>query len=315
MSVTHRAYSLLEIKDLNEEQRIITGIASTPTPDRMADVVMPAGAQFKLPIPLLWQHDSDCPIGQVTDAKVTKSGIEVVASIAKGVSEDIDKAWNLIKAGLVRGLSIGFRGLEQDSIPNSWGIIFNKWEWLELSCVTIPANAEATITSVKKFDTKASSPMWEMAASKTLPIDESDAWDGAAAAKRVLDWAGIGDETPEPAGDIAKARRAFLAYDAANASNVTAYKLPFADVIGGELKAVAGGLRAAASRLPQTDIPESVQKSARAVLDAYFAKLNGDQQLSGDASTAATGKPVRVVRLDDPARDRAKPHVIRSIKR
>ena len=152
MTVTSRAYSLLEIKEMDDDERVITGIASTPTPDRMADIVVPEGAQFNLPIPLLWQHRSDQPIGQVTDAKITKKGIEIVAKIAKGVSEDIDKAWALIKSGLVRGLSIGFRGLDLEQIPNSWGVKFEKWEWLELSAVTIPANAEASITSVKQFD-------------------------------------------------------------------------------------------------------------------------------------------------------------------
>lgn len=151
----NRAYSILEIKDVDDERRIITGIASTPTPDRMADIVKPEGAIYKLPLPLLWQHDSWNPIGHVTKAKVTKKGIEIVAEIAKDVSDEIERAWKLIKAGLVRGLSIGFRGIDEDPIPNSWGIIYNTWEWLELSAVTIPANEEATITSVKKFDTKA----------------------------------------------------------------------------------------------------------------------------------------------------------------
>ncbi|WP_179211075.1 HK97 family phage prohead protease, partial [Cellulomonas iranensis] len=70
--------------------------------------------------------------------------------------EEIDKALKLIKAGLVRGFSIGFRGLDVEDIPGSWGVRFKKWEWLELSAVTIPANAEATITSVKQFATSQS---------------------------------------------------------------------------------------------------------------------------------------------------------------
>lgn len=155
---TNRAYSLLEIKEMDDDARVIMGIASTPTPDRMADVVLPEGAVFKLPIPLLWQHRSDQPIGNVTQAKVTKKGIEIVAEIAKGVSEEIDRAWSLIKSGLVRGLSIGFRGLDTEQIPNSWGVIYQRWEWLELSAVTIPANAEASITSIKQFDIGAPAP-------------------------------------------------------------------------------------------------------------------------------------------------------------
>jgi hypothetical protein len=128
----HRAYSVLEVRAVNDDAGTIEGIATTPTPDRMGDVVKPEGAEFKLPLPLLWQHDSHQPIGHVTSAKVTKSGIKIVATIARGVSEEIDRAWTLIKSGLVRGLSIGFRGIDVEPIPNSWGVIFNKWEWLEL---------------------------------------------------------------------------------------------------------------------------------------------------------------------------------------
>jgi HK97 family phage prohead protease len=150
----NRAYSLLEIKAVDEDQRVISGIATTPTPDRAGDVVVPKGAEYTLPIPLLWQHDSSQPIGFVTDAKVTANGIEIIAQIAKDVSNEIDQAWTLIKSGLVRGLSIGFRALDTEQIPNSWGVIFNKWEWLELSAVTIPANAEASIQTVKSIDTE-----------------------------------------------------------------------------------------------------------------------------------------------------------------
>ena len=150
-----RAYSLLEIKELDEESRRITGIATTPKTDRAGDIVMSEGAVFTLPIPFLYQHDSRQPIGFVTEAKVTKKGIEIVAEITKDVHEDIEKAWKYIKAGLVRGLSIGFKGIDMEPIPNSWGMIFEKWEWLELSAVTIPANADASIQTVKQYDAEA----------------------------------------------------------------------------------------------------------------------------------------------------------------
>jgi HK97 family phage prohead protease len=149
----NRAYSLLEIKQVDEDARVITGMASTPTPDRLEDVVEPTGAQFKLPLPLLWQHDSKQPIGQVTHAKVSKAGIEIVARIAKGVTDEIDRAWKLIKAGLVPGLSIGFKPIEHEFITETKGIRFIKWDFLELSAVTIPANQECTIATVKSIDT------------------------------------------------------------------------------------------------------------------------------------------------------------------
>lgn len=151
----NRAYSLIEFKAADSGDKItLTGIASTPSPDRMSDIVVPEGAQYKLPIPLLWQHDSGQPIGHVVRAKVTKSGIEITAELLKGVTAKIDECVALIKAGLVRGLSIGFRGLDVEQIEGSWGVKFKTWEWLELSAVTIPANAEASIVSIKSIDSE-----------------------------------------------------------------------------------------------------------------------------------------------------------------
>jgi len=148
----NRAYSTFIVKAVDDEQRVIDGIASTPTPDRIGDVLEPKGASFALPLPLLWQHNAAEPIGHVTHAKVTADGIAIRAQIAKGVLPRIDEAWALIKSGLVRGLSVGFRALDTEQIPNSYAMKFKSWEWLELSAVTIPMNAQASIHTVKQFD-------------------------------------------------------------------------------------------------------------------------------------------------------------------
>lgn len=49
-----KAYSTLKIKSVTEsgDERIITGIASTPTPDRDSDVIDPQGAKFAPANPL-----------------------------------------------------------------------------------------------------------------------------------------------------------------------------------------------------------------------------------------------------------------------
>jgi HK97 family phage prohead protease len=155
----NRAYSLFQIKAFDDDSRELEGVATTPTPDRMGDIVEPKGAVFKLPIPLLWQHDSGKPIGNVLAAKVTNDGIKVKAKLAKtdepGTLKDrLDEAWQSLKLGLVRGLSIGFMPLEQAQLKDSYSYRFISWEWHELSAVTIPANAEATIQVVKSLDTQ-----------------------------------------------------------------------------------------------------------------------------------------------------------------
>jgi len=152
------AVSLLKVKSVNEETREITGIATTPTPDRYGDIVMPEGAEFQLPIPLLWQHDHQAPIGEVTSVKVTPEGIEIKAKLVKAdapsqLAARLEEAWQSIRLGLVKGLSIGFRPIEYAYIDEG-GIRFTKWEWYELSVVTVPANAEGTIQAVKSIDEK-----------------------------------------------------------------------------------------------------------------------------------------------------------------
>lgn len=148
-----RAWSSIEFKAVDEDKRIIEGIASTPATDRYEDVVEPEGAQYKLPLPFLWQHQHGTPIGWVEEVKTSKTGIRCRIRIAaEGVTAEIDKAWALIKAGLVRGLSIGFTPIESAHINGTYGYHFTKWDWLELSAVTVPANAEATITSIKSLD-------------------------------------------------------------------------------------------------------------------------------------------------------------------
>ncbi len=152
-----RAYSLFTIKSINEEQRVIEGIATTPSTDRMGDIVEPEGAQFKLPLPLLWQHNSREPVGEVIAAKATPDGITFQAQFAKilelgALKDRIDAAWQSVKYKLVKGMSIGFNPIESAQIKDTWAEHFLKWEWLELSCVTIPANVDATITTIKSAD-------------------------------------------------------------------------------------------------------------------------------------------------------------------
>lgn len=154
----NRAYSLLDIKAVDDDKFIVEGIATTPSPDRYGDVVEPLGAKFKLPLPLLWQHDSRKPVGSVMFAKPTKSGIPFRASIRKPseftsetLRERALEAWESVKSGLVKAVSIGFTSIEH-SLLKDGGIHFREWEWLELSLVTIPAQQDATITVVKSID-------------------------------------------------------------------------------------------------------------------------------------------------------------------
>ena len=78
----NRAYSIFEVKALDEAARTITGVATTPSPDRVGDIVEPLGVEFKNPMPLLWQHEHDKPVGTVKFDKPTAKGITFTAQLA-----------------------------------------------------------------------------------------------------------------------------------------------------------------------------------------------------------------------------------------
>lgn len=159
----NRMYSILDVKSVDEGDRVIRGVATTPSPDRMGDIVEPLGVEFKNPLPLLWQHQASKPVGSVKFDKPTKAGITFEAKIEKtdepGTLKDrLDEAWQSVKMGLVRAVSIGFRSLEETYDREKGGWHFLRTEVMELSLVTIPAQPEAMITLVKQFDIGAPAP-------------------------------------------------------------------------------------------------------------------------------------------------------------
>lgn len=155
-----RAYSFLNIKAINEEERVFRGMATTPEVDRMGDVVDPMGAKFRNPLPLLWMHIHSQPVGEVKFGKPTKDGIPFEAKIVDvpgptGLKARVDEAWQSVKSGLIKAVSIGFRAIEWSINEDSGGYNFLKTDIYELSLVSVPANAGATIQEIKSFDDKA----------------------------------------------------------------------------------------------------------------------------------------------------------------
>lgn len=149
-----RAYSTLEMKEVSSSasgKRTFSGIASTPEVDFDGEIVEPKGANFRLPIPFLWQHDRKDPIGWITEAVVKDEGIFVKGEVAKIegdslLAQRLSNAWDYLQAGLVKGLSVGFKVLERK------GARITKWGWFELSAVTMASNAGSSILALKSAD-------------------------------------------------------------------------------------------------------------------------------------------------------------------
>lgn len=155
-----RTYSFLERCAMTEtdDHMEISGIATTPTIDRMNRSFDPMGARYKTPMPLLWQHDEEKPVGTISMAKATPNGIPFTARIPKireqgKLKDRVDEAIQSLKYGLISCVSIGARVLENGMDYDEKGtLLISAWEWLELSLVTIPANDQAVLAAVQQKD-------------------------------------------------------------------------------------------------------------------------------------------------------------------
>lgn len=152
-----RAYSIVENIKATEEgdERVIRGIATTPSVDRMGDIVDPMGVQVAGDIPLFLYHDSWQTVGRAKLGKATKDGIPFEARLPMvkemgRLKDRVDEAWQMLKYRLITGVSIGFNAIEE-AFMKEGGYRFLKTEVLELSLVPIPANADALITTVKSI--------------------------------------------------------------------------------------------------------------------------------------------------------------------
>lgn len=146
----------LEIKELDEEQGTFVGYAAVFGNEDLAGDVIEPGAfkktlQENARIPILWQHDAREPIGVTLEAAEDKRGLLVKGKL---VLESVRgrEAYALLKAGAIKGLSIGF-----DTVKWAMDKTIRRlqeirlWEW---SLVTFPANPLAEVTAVKADEQK-----------------------------------------------------------------------------------------------------------------------------------------------------------------
>ncbi len=100
------------------------------------------------PVQLLWQHQWDKPIGVITALFEDACGLYLKGKLLMEVAQ-AREAYALLKAGVVRGLSIGYSVKRSRRNPDSGVrelLDLNLWE---ISLVTQPANEAALVTVVK----------------------------------------------------------------------------------------------------------------------------------------------------------------------
>ena len=211
-----RAYSVLTIKKIvqSDDERLIEGIASTPNPDRVNDIVEPLGAKFSLPIPLLLatQCRGTRRPGRIRASDQGRDSFPRAHSQTRPSPAPL-RQWLIrpgtrVKAGVVRGVSIGFKTTEKDVLKNGgWRI--KAWEWFELSLVTIPANVEATITNIKSFDRQTSAAPGQ----RRLPSSNAGAAASSTKGSKMKDFSEQITAQEEKRTDAAERLKALMAKD------------------------------------------------------------------------------------------------------
>lgn len=139
-----------ETKLLADDAGAISGIAwKFGTPDRVGDMIEPgAFAKAALPLPMLFGHDGNDPVG-TWDAAVEKGGALHLSG--KLLVDEVARAREvraLVRSGAVRGISIGFVTGKAEPRPGG-GRLIKSLELLEASLVTLPMHPGARVTSAK----------------------------------------------------------------------------------------------------------------------------------------------------------------------
>lgn len=128
----------------------IAGIAwKFNSPDRVGDMIEPdAFKSVALPIPMLFGHDGNDPIGTWDTATVKADGLHLTGKL---LVDDVPRAREvraLVKSGAVRGISVGFITKKATGRVGG-GRTITSLELLEASLVTIPMHPGARVTSAK----------------------------------------------------------------------------------------------------------------------------------------------------------------------
>lgn len=251
---------MFDIKSV-EDNGIVEGYAAVFGNKDLGNDIIDPGA-FKKTInerknvPLLWYHQPPEVLGLVFEMEEDNKGLKSRSQINLDTQLGREK-FSLIRQGAIKGMSIGF-----EAIKETWDGTVRRLKEIrlwEISLVTFPMNPLAQVTGIKA-----------VVPFQDLPLADKDReWDASEARKRLADWAG---------DDMDEYRKGFLWYDEENADNLTAYKLPIADVIDGRLYAVPRAIIAAAAAIQGArggvDIPASDVPGVKNHIEKYYKKMD-----------------------------------------
>lgn len=240
----------MEVKELNDFQGTFEGYLSVfGNEDQNGDICEPGcfkrslqaatevkertGSAFLFP--LLWMHDESNPIGGFTEMKEDKIGLHVKGQCDMN-TEQGRRAFSGMRMGYMAQLSIGYNTLRSTRDQKGVRHLLEVRLW-EGSAVTTgyAANTAANILQTKQVATASPS----VSGKTSWPFADPEVeWNANDAHARLVVWATRDDDTL----DESKMRSTHLYSNADDAANPDAYRFPFCDVVGDEVKAIPQGV-------------------------------------------------------------------------
>lgn len=266
-------YKMFELKAAEGDgaERSFDVIASTETIDSYGDIVK---ANWRLerfannPIVLFGHNtrDPSCVIGTAADVKVEGGALKArITLLGEDVNPEAERVFKLMKAGALRGISVGFQ-------PHSYGwakvsdqevFVLDDNELFEISVVSVPANPDALAQlhakSRQEYEAKSATPPAVEPAPEPAPIEPEPETksDG------------------EPTSDHPRAQLARLAMELTGADDATAAQGALR-----ALKATADEVPALTERAVKAEAEVIALKRAalleRAVIEGKLTKSDDD---------------------------------------
>lgn len=124
-------------------------VLSDGTPDRMGDVIEPAGwqlANFKRNPIALFGHDTDFIVGQWRNVRVVDDELRGELELLPPTSDRLREVDAAVQAGVLRAVSVGFRPIKAEPLDEDdpfAGTRFLSVELIECSLVAVGANPNA----------------------------------------------------------------------------------------------------------------------------------------------------------------------------
>lgn len=151
---TEKKFVPLDLKGVSDEG-VFEGYASKfGDRDQGGDTVLKGAfsnslRQRKLKtVKMLWQHDPSYPIGVWEEMSEDATGLHVKGRLLTSIQK-AKETYELMKAGIIDGLSIGYRTIKATRDDAQGTRQLKELDLWEISLVTFPMLQSATVTSVK----------------------------------------------------------------------------------------------------------------------------------------------------------------------